>query len=237
MPREKWQTLKRLNQIIEHRLVTSDLPKHMRRPQIQNGRVSFQVEHEFEVTLTLMGDGANIPWRLLLIEILVEDPETGDGKSLVHSLQVNYLHRLIQMRIMDSKKPLHDLYNCLHSFCQSLQLEVLHSQTQQLMRQRLGDHIHIEEYKAGEHLVISYWRDLMRKENKSYASTTFKLSVHMDTNDPSRPLQITHFPLIHGTESLKVAQAIKSDYLSIERLLVHTIHVRSLTKLKVGPLP
>jgi len=36
----------------------------------------------------------------------------------------------------------------------------------------------------------------------------------MDTNDPSRPLQITHFPLIHGTESLKVAQAIKVCYLT-----------------------
>ena len=35
------------------------------------------MEHEFEVTLTLMGDGTHIPWRLLDIEILVEDPETG----------------------------------------------------------------------------------------------------------------------------------------------------------------
>ena len=30
-----------------------------------------------KVTLTLMGDGPNIPWRLLDIEILVEDSETG----------------------------------------------------------------------------------------------------------------------------------------------------------------
>ena len=37
-----------------------------------------------------MGDGTNVPWRLLDIEILVEDPETGDGKALVHSLQVGH---------------------------------------------------------------------------------------------------------------------------------------------------
>ena len=43
----------------------------------ENGRVKFYVEHEFEVALTLMGDGPTIPWRLLDIEILVEDPETG----------------------------------------------------------------------------------------------------------------------------------------------------------------
>ena len=46
----------------------------------------FRVQHEFEVTLTLMGDGANVPWRLLDIEILVEDPETGGMNSKATSL-------------------------------------------------------------------------------------------------------------------------------------------------------
>lgn len=39
--------------------------------------MTFHVEHEFEVALTLMSDGANVPWRLLEIEILVEDKDTG----------------------------------------------------------------------------------------------------------------------------------------------------------------
>lgn len=42
------------------------------------------MEHEFEVSLTVMGDGPNIPWRLLDIDILVEDKETG-GMILVLS--------------------------------------------------------------------------------------------------------------------------------------------------------
>jgi mediator of RNA polymerase II transcription subunit 14 len=79
-PTEKWQTLKRLGQIIQHRLVTSDLPPQLSKLNIENGRVKFHVNHEFEVTLTLMGDGPVIPWRLLDIDILVEDHETG-GKS------------------------------------------------------------------------------------------------------------------------------------------------------------
>lgn len=66
-----------------------------------------------QVTLTLMGDDPNIPWRLLDIEILVEDPETGCGQSLVHSLQVNYIHQLVQSRLMENDKPLHELYDCL----------------------------------------------------------------------------------------------------------------------------
>lgn len=45
--------------------------------QIDCGRVTFRIEHEFEVALTVMGDGPGVPWRLLEIDILVEDKETG----------------------------------------------------------------------------------------------------------------------------------------------------------------
>lgn len=41
------------------------------------------MEGEFEATLTVMGDDPDIPWRLLKLEILVEDKETG-GKSCTH---------------------------------------------------------------------------------------------------------------------------------------------------------
>lgn len=230
-PLEKKQTLQRLSQIIEHRIVTTDLPRHMCKPLIGNGRVKFRVEHEFEVTLTLMGDGPTIPWRLLDINFLVEDPEVGDGQALVHSLQVNYIHQLVQSRLIDNEQPLDDLHACLHSFCQSLQLEVLHSQTLSLMRHRLGDSIHIEEYTVGKCLLLSYWRDSGKKDSKPFQQV-YKLNVHVNEADKNKPLQISHFPQILGSESTKVAHTITSDHLSIEKLLVHTVHIRSLTKLK-----
>lgn len=70
-----------------------------------------------QVTLTLMGDGPTIPWRLLDVDFLVEDPEIGDGQTLVHSLQVNYIHQLVQSRLIDSEQPLDDLYACLRMLC------------------------------------------------------------------------------------------------------------------------
>jgi len=73
------------------------------------------------VTLTLMGDGPSIPWRLLDINFLVEDPEIGDGQALVHSLQVNYIHQLVQSRLIDNDQPLDDLHACLR-MCQHCQL-------------------------------------------------------------------------------------------------------------------
>lgn len=117
------------------------------------------MEGEFEATLTVMGDDPDIPWRLLKLEILVEDKETGgkacvhsalslslslnnvkfrvflitssflspslffnsstvlsrlaDGRALVHSLQVNFIHELVQARLCADEKPLQDMYNCL----------------------------------------------------------------------------------------------------------------------------
>ena len=59
-------------------------------PQIENGYVRLTVEHEFEVTLTLMGDSPSEVWRLLEVDITVEDKETGEGKALVHPLQVRF---------------------------------------------------------------------------------------------------------------------------------------------------
>lgn len=111
------------------------------------------VKNEFAATLTLMGD---YQWRLLKIEILVEDKETGEGKSLVHPLQTSYLESLIQQRLQ-ANDTLDSLYMTLHSFCQSLQLEVLHNQTLKLCMKRLGKDVRIEEYRPGKCLTISYW--------------------------------------------------------------------------------
>uniref|UniRef100_A0A8C5E7H3 Mediator of RNA polymerase II transcription subunit 14 n=1 Tax=Gouania willdenowi TaxID=441366 RepID=A0A8C5E7H3_GOUWI len=62
---EKQSTLNQLNQILRHRLVTTDLPPQLANLTVANGRVKFRVEGEFEATLTVMGDDPDIPWRLL----------------------------------------------------------------------------------------------------------------------------------------------------------------------------
>ncbi|XP_058828466.1 mediator of RNA polymerase II transcription subunit 14 [Topomyia yanbarensis] len=228
-PLEKRQTLQRLNQVIQHRLVTGNLLPQLRKFKIENGRVTFKVDHEFEVSLTVMGDGPNIPWRLLDIDILVEDKETGDGKALVHTLQVNYIHQLIQGRIVDSPDALAEVYNCLHYFCQSLQLEVLYTQTLRLMRDRLDDNIHVDEYIPGTKLTVSYWRELTNKDPKSELG--YRLMIQTDQSDSAKQLAILHVPSIGNKEADIADRAVRSDLLSMERLLVHTVYVRSLARL------
>ncbi|XP_022095205.1 mediator of RNA polymerase II transcription subunit 14-like [Acanthaster planci] len=226
---EKASVLQRLNQIIQHRLVTSKLPSQLSDLSIVDGRVKFSVPQEFEATLTLMGDDPGIPWRLLNIEILVNDPDTGDGKALVHPMQINYIHQLLQSRLFGDENTLQDMYNCLHSFCQSLQLEVLHSQAQRLIRERWGEHVMIEKYTAGQCLTLAYWRSQSFNVDKP---ELYSLSVGIDTNDTAKPLQINHDPPLSVEDANEVNRAIRCDRLSIERLLVETILMRSKVKLK-----
>ncbi|WAR07451.1 MED14-like protein [Mya arenaria] len=213
---EKKQVLQRLNQVIQYRLVSSELPKHMRKLKIENGRVKFLVEHEFQVTLTLMEDSPVIPWRLLHIDILVENHETGDGKALVHSLQVGYIHRVAQSRLLDNDKPLHDLYRA-----------------QKLIRERLGDSLYIDEYSVGKCLTVSYWRDFMKKEKEKVPDAIrYRLSVHVNEEDDDKQLCVSHTPAMLPDECRRVGTNIHSEHLSLERLLMTTVEVRTRTKLK-----
>ena len=218
-PEEKKLTLLRLNQIIQQRLVATNLPNQMRNLKIEHGRVVFHIPYEFELTLTLMGDKLQIPWLVLNVVILVEDKETGEGKDLVHSLQTNFLQNLIQDKLIDSSRPLFDAFDILHSFCLSLQLEVLHAQTIRLSRERLGDFLKVDEYQLGSRLVIAYWKDQIVDSLKGC-----KLVIEIRNQNQIDSLVVSHLPEITGDN---VNQAIKSDLLSIEKLLICTTHERA----------
>ena len=221
-PEEKAATLIRLNQIIQHRLVITNLPPQMRNLKIEHGRVVFHIPFEFELTLTLMGDKPQIPWRVLNVAILVEDKETGEGKDLVHSLQTNFLQHLVQEKLAESARPLYDAFDILHSFCLSLQLEVLHAQTVRLSRERLGDFLKVDEYQLGARLVIAYWKDQI-VDNQKGCKLVIEIRKDQDQNDS---LIVSHLPEL-GDKAELAKQAIKSDVLSIEKLLICTTHERA----------
>lgn len=226
--KEKRGTLVRLNQVIQHRLVNLALPNHMRKFKIEHGRVTFCVEREFEVTMTLMGDTARSKWRVLDIKILVADKEASDGKDLVSTNHLNWLKQFTEAYLERSSRVLLDLFDILHGFCQMVQMEVLLSQANRLKADRWGENIHVEDYKKGERLVVSYWR-VMCYEAKDLC---YKLTIKFDASDDRRPLTVFHSPAIGDRESVEVAdRSVRSDTLSLERLLVHTIYIRSLVRL------
>lgn len=122
-----------------------------------DGLIKFRVPYEFELTLSVVSDELSTPWRLISLKILV-----GEGLPekpvLLHEHQKLYLHQLIQSRLYSEDKPLQDSYECIHSFCLSLQLDCLHSQANQLSCNVYGEYMKVEEYTPAHHLKIMYWR-------------------------------------------------------------------------------
>lgn len=43
-----------------------------------------------------------------------------DGRALVHSMQINFIHQLVQSRLFADEKPLQDMYNCLRILSRDL---------------------------------------------------------------------------------------------------------------------
>ncbi|KAK2711127.1 mediator of RNA polymerase II transcription subunit 14-like [Artemia franciscana] len=230
-PSELKSTLKRLNQVIEHRLMSATIPDRMRQLNIENGRVTFTVDSEFQVSLTLMGDSPQIPWRLLEVSILVEDRENGRGKNLVNKGQTLYIHQMVQSRLYDNNEPLVELYTCLHAFCLSLQLDVLFYQVLHLCESRLGKLVRSApnaDYVRGRHLGIHYWLDMKDSSGKDIPHI---LMLQIDPKDSQMPLLITHKPPMTSQAFPLLDRVAKPSDLSIERLLMHTIQTRAKSRL------
>lgn len=223
---DKVETLDRLNFILKQRLSQSLIHESMRKNfKVEYGRAMFRVDNEFELKLTLLGCEPKLPWTVLSLDLLCEDSDVGEGKDLVHSSQIEMLRQMIQAKMNESPNPLHDVYTILHSFCLSLQIEVLHEQTERLLQRRLSSFIKITEHIPGQKLSINYWK----------GKNTLKIQA--DHNDLGNPLKLTHEPEFNiesdkcNIRDLDERQTFSPNNISIEYLITYTIHQRVFIKL------
>ncbi|CAH2229902.1 jg24513 [Pararge aegeria aegeria] len=215
-PAERRTTLRALAHVVRQRLTTASLPSDVRNLKVENGRATFSVGQEFSVSLTVMGDAPNVPWRLLDIAILIQDNETGEGKPLVHTSQLNWLRGVAQARLASAG--LSGALTALRYFCRSLSLELLYTQTLRLCRDRLARHLQVDRYIPGQKLQVSYWREL-----------GCELGYRLIIGAEGETLCVWHVPALVGGE--RVAAALTPHAPSMERLLAHTVHVRSRQRL------
>ncbi|KAJ2946324.1 hypothetical protein O0L34_g12361 [Tuta absoluta] len=215
-PAERRTTLRALAHVVRQRLTTASLPSDVRNLKVENGRATFTVGQDYSVSLTVMGDAPNLPWRLLDIAILIQDSETGEGKPLVHSSQLAWLRGVAQARLAASG--LSGALAALRFFCRSLTLELLYTQTLRLCRDRLSKHLQVDRYVPGQKLQVSYWREL-----------GCELGYRLIVGAEGDQLCVWHVPALQGGE--RVSAALTPHAPSMERLLAHTVHVRSRQRL------
>ncbi|XP_065841207.1 mediator of RNA polymerase II transcription subunit 14-like isoform X2 [Oscarella lobularis] len=194
----------------------------MQNIRLGDGRVTFTVENEFTVTLTLVGDDESMPWRLLDIKILLEDEEIdiGERKPLIHPSQIHFIHSLAQSRLFSDSEPLVDLYSCVHFFCLSLQLEILYSQALQLKQEKWADNIIVSEYNAANSLVLQYWRE-----------AACRVTIKMDLSGAAGSgLHVLHSPAMkHASDELNTPDHVAANCgrLSVESLMNSVLYSRA----------
>ncbi|KAJ3186777.1 Mediator of RNA polymerase II transcription subunit 14, partial [Irineochytrium annulatum] len=171
-------TVEFLNGVIRGRLFAHEvIPKPFRRNlAIEKGCVTFRVENEFEVALTLDGEDLTHPWRIIELTILVKSSsEEYEGITSLHEYQVktvveNAASLLFVVPpgfkpeaphlepIRSSHMPLVKLYDYMNFFCLKLQLEILRSQVVFLSRSRWRDQLAVDFAKDPDaFLRIQYW--------------------------------------------------------------------------------
>lgn len=80
----------------------------------------------------------------------------------------------------------------------------------------------MDEYHLGSRLTISYWKDQIVDNMKGC-----KLVIEIKNQDQNDALVVSHLPELGDKEANLANQAIKSDILSIEKLLICTTHERA----------
>nr|CAH8857899.1 unnamed protein product [Trichobilharzia regenti] len=234
--KEKQEVLLNLNSLIQTRLSLSQIPNQFRKIKITNGRAHFLVPNEFSVTLTLMSEALDFPWRILDIKFLIKDPLM-NYQDLVHPAQTRLIINQAQSRLLhrqfDKRPPLVHLYDMLHAFSLSLQLDMLHEQAQRIRSKRSPDQFTIEAYRPSRCLSICYWHGLARTQYNSIMSldgklypTAYSLTIHVDMTEPRRPLCLSHRPEISTSLTQLVGTTVQRNCLSIETLLTQTMFAR-----------
>lgn len=104
-PFETRQTILLLNERLVFYLTKAapTLPKRVSVFKIHNGTIIMRVTGEFQIRVTIL-PREKPEFVLLSVAILVKDHEIGGGMDLVHPLQLNTIHEVVQSRIAFSNE-------------------------------------------------------------------------------------------------------------------------------------
>ncbi|CAF3629872.1 unnamed protein product [Rotaria socialis] len=229
---ERQQILPRLQQILTARISTSELPIQFSTVTIKNGLVILTVHGEFEVKLGITNDNLSSSWRLYQTKLFVQDPEEPE-QDLVHPSQIYVLTNFIQSWLNESEKPLFDLYQYLHYYCQSLRLQVLFEQAHRIRNQGAKQKdLLISGYSACKSFNVEYWKDYYaNNSNNNQQKKTILNGKNIDIGmtilcDNDGKFQIQHWPPLPIDDTIAVSKILEKPIFTMEEILNRTIFAR-----------
>uniref|UniRef100_A0A914Y7B3 Mediator of RNA polymerase II transcription subunit 14 n=1 Tax=Panagrolaimus superbus TaxID=310955 RepID=A0A914Y7B3_9BILA len=235
-PFETRQTILLLNERLVFYLTKAapTLPKRVSVFKIHNGTIIMRVTGEFQIRVTIL-PREKPEFVLLSVAILVKDHEIGGGMDLVHPLQLNTVHEVVQSRIAFSNEPFVEAFTFLHYFSLGLMLDVFECQARKLSAEIASNYVRVESYDPYEGtLVLRYWindkieqqqhqRNQPRINKLASNSIIYKMRIYIDREDRDAGLRIRHNP----PSVVKLVDRIEAEReVSINSVISAVIEVR-----------
>jgi mediator of RNA polymerase II transcription subunit 14 len=225
-PEDGLKLLRTFNTTIAIRLnVHERLPRQMKKWKVANGRVTFTVDHEFEMDLFTLSEDETEPWQFIDLRFLFSPaPEIdAEGRFLMQfKAQADHMLR---------KSGLSGCFDFIHSFVLTHKISTLGTQAYQLSRGVWGGTLNVEPVHRS--LIVQYWVERPGKKNW--------VEIGISTNKPKSGKISWRGPPISslaarwfrdGKEVKGVDLKFDFNDLSMERILRRTIslHISSILK-------
>ena len=173
--------MRRINALLSIRLnLHESIPPPFRNFKIASGRVTFQVEHEFEVDLAIADEDPKSQFYFLDFRFLFSPATSGLPQGRLRYEFESKLNDLL------GRDGLSGCHRFLHDFVLTHKLSILRHQAYEMMRGYWSDQLKIENIHRC--LVVQYW--LQRPGSKSWIEIGIRRGTGKQSNglDPSYPV-------------------------------------------------
>ncbi|CAF0747923.1 unnamed protein product [Adineta ricciae] len=231
--KERQKILPRLQQILMARISTSELPIQFTDVIIKNGMVTLSVEGEFEVRLGVANDNLSSPWYIYQTKLFLRDSEEPE-QELIHPMQMQVMTNFIQNLLYESDKPLVDLYQRLHYYCQALRLQILFEQAHRIGNQAGKQReLVISKYVPCKSFSVEYWKDYSTNtlnnntQSRKQVANGKAIDIGMTIIcDDEGKFQIQHWPPLPVDDSIAIMNILQKPVFTMEEILNRTIYAR-----------
>ncbi|KAI7880178.1 MED14-domain-containing protein [Lichtheimia hyalospora FSU 10163] len=192
---EVLETFRKMNDVIRMRMLTTEiLPSPMQHYRIESGRITFTIENEFQVSLTLMGPPSEQRWWIVSLDIQVKST-VGSGAADVdislNEIQRQYLRVNAQKQLVPPQPqgeqtksplffPLVNLHDYLHLFCLNMQLEIIYMQSTMVSKTRWLEQLKVQMDPTRNKLVLVYWKGGSPTAHWAHPQINMAISVRDD---------------------------------------------------------
>lgn len=233
-PKELLKSLKTLNTLLTVRLTTQqEIPHHFSKWTVKDGRVTFHVEHEFDLDLAIASEDPASQFYFIDLRFLFS--------PCVKTLPMGPVKSSLESRINGIllREGLQACYEFLHELVLEHKLTILRNQARKMIRGQWNENTRLCASNRG--IVVQYWMDKPGKKSWiEIAVSSGKVKGISATGLETPYLNLRWHR--HGVDVPGHGIEIAGGHLSLERILTevvanHTNHIFRATKAILNQSP